>query len=120
MSRSDSRKATEIIAFRMRPEEAEALRAAAKASGLGPTTFARRAAFDAASLPFPEYEAKSPDPRKIEAAKIIGEINRIGSNVNQLAKIANTTKQTPAAKEVKLLFAEVRALRQDVLRALEA
>jgi len=116
MSRSEKRKASEILAFRMRPDEAEALRAAARAQGVGPTTFARRAAFEAANLPTPVYEAKAPDPRKTEVAKLIGEINRIGSNINQLARVANSTKQPPAVKAINTLFAELRALRLDILR----
>lgn len=119
MSASNSRKATSIIAFRMTPDEADALRAAAKVAGLGPTTFARRAAFEAANLALPAYEAKAPDPSKVDKAKLIGEVNRIGSNVNQIAKITNSTKQAPASKDVKVLQAEVRALRLDILKALE-
>jgi hypothetical protein len=103
----------------MTPGESEALRASAKAHGLGVTSFARRAAFDAASLPHPAYETKKPDPRKVEIAKLIGEVNRIGGNVNQIAKICNTVKQAPSSKDVKALFAEVRALRVDILKALE-
>ncbi|KAB2774647.1 MobC family plasmid mobilization relaxosome protein [Brucella anthropi] len=119
MSASNSRKATSVISFRMTPGESEALRASAKAHGLGVTSFARRAAFDAASLPHPAYETKKPDPRKVEIAKLIGEVNRIGGNVNQIAKICNTVKQAPSSKDVKALFAEVRALRVDILKALE-
>jgi len=117
MSNSQSRKATAVIAFRMTTDEADALRAAAKASGLGPTTFARRAAFEAANLAMPEYEGKTPDPRKVDAKKIIGEINKIGSNANQIAKVANTTKQISSTR-MKALFAEIRALRVDILNAM--
>ncbi|MBA8838836.1 plasmid mobilization protein [Ochrobactrum sp. RH2CCR150] len=119
MSASNSRKATQVLTFRMTPDEGDALRAAAKANGIGPATFARRAAFKAASLPLPGYEAKAPDPDKIDKARLIGEINRIGSNLNQIAKITNLTKRAPSSKEVKVLFAEVRALRIDILKALE-
>ncbi|WP_455153818.1 plasmid mobilization relaxosome protein MobC [Brucella anthropi] len=43
----------------------------------------------------------------------------MAANVNQIAKICNTVKQAPSSKDVKALFAEVRALRVDILKALE-
>lgn len=90
MSKSSSRKATKVLAFRMTPDEAIQLRAVAEFNGIGPTTFARRAAFEAASLAVPEYERKLPDPAKADMGKILGQLGRLNSNLNQLAKIANT------------------------------
>ena len=99
----------------MTPEESAQLRAVAASLGLGPTTFARRAAFSAAALSTPEYEAKTPDPHKADLAKVLGQVGRLASNVNQMTKVANTVKQVPEVKELKLLFAEVRELRKNVL-----
>ncbi len=115
MSKSNSRKASEVLAFRMTPDESAQLRAVAASQGIGPTTFARRAAFSAAALPTPEYEAQTPDPKKAELARLLGLVGRMASNINQVAKIANTTKQAPEAKELKLLFAEIRELRKNIL-----
>lgn len=113
--RSESRKASEVLAFRMTPEEAAQLRVVAAAQGMGHTSFARRAAFAAAALPSPEYEAQTPDPRKADLAKILGQIGRMASNLNQLTKLANTTKQLPEPKELKLLTGEIRELRKNIL-----
>lgn len=115
MSKSNSRKASEVLAFRMTPDESAQLRAVAASQGIGPTTFARRAAFTAAALPTPEYEAQTPDPKKAELARLLGLVGRMASNVNQLTKLANTTKQLPEAKELKLLNGEVRELRKNIL-----
>lgn len=115
MSKSQSRKATEILSFRLTPDEAAQLRAVAASQGIGPTTFARRAAFAAAALAVPNYEAQTPDPKKAELARLLGLVGRMASNINQIAKIANTTKQAPEAKELKLLFAEIRELRKNIL-----
>lgn len=115
MSKSNSRKATSIIAFRMTPDEAVQLRSVASNQGLGVTTFARRAAFQAAALSSPEYERRTPDPAKADFVRILGEIGRMSSNLNQLTKLANTKKQLPEPRELKVLFAEVRALRENIL-----
>lgn len=115
MSKSNSRKATKVLAFRMTPDEAVQLRAVAESQNLGVTTFARRAAFSAASLSSPEYERRTPDPAKADLAKVLGQIGRMASNLNQLTKMANTQKQVPEVKELKVLFAEIRALRKDIL-----
>jgi len=116
MSKSQSRKASEVLAFRMTPDESEALRAAAAMSGLGPTTFARRAAFAAAAIATPVYEAKSPNLNKAELAKIYGALGRMASSANQMAKIAHAAGQLHSPKLLKELMAEIRGLRDDVAR----
>lgn len=116
MSKSNSRLATSVLAFRMTPDESAQLRAVAASQGMGPTTFARRAAFAAAALPTPVYEAKIANPGKAELAKILGQLGRMASSLNQLAKVANSSKSPASAKELKVLFAEVRALRTDLLK----
>lgn len=115
MSGSNSRKATEVFSFRMTPDEAAQLRAVASSQGLGPTTFARRAAASAAALPIPAYEARTPDPKKADLAKVLGQIGRMASNLNQLTKLANTMKAMPEPRELKLLFGEIRELRKNLL-----
>jgi len=115
MSKSNSRKASEILTFRLTPEESAQLRAVAASQGLGPTTFARRAAFAAAALPTPEYEARLPDPKKADLAKLLGLVGRMASNVNQMTKIANTTKQVPEQRLLRNLSGEVRELRNNIL-----
>jgi len=115
MSKSEKRKADVVISFRMTSDESEALRAAAAMSGLGPTTFARRAAFAAAALPAPAYEARTPNPNKVELAKALGLLGRMASSLNQLAKIANSAGQLHSPKLIKELTNEVRALRSDLV-----
>jgi len=116
MSKSESRKASEILTFRLTPEESAQLRAVAASQGLGPTTFARRAAFAAAALPTPEYEARLPDPKKADLAKLLGLVGRMASNINQMTKLANTTKQVPEQRVLGMLKGELRELRNDIVR----
>lgn len=114
MSKSNKRQATRLLNFRLTPEDYEVLVLASAVSGMGPSTFARRAAFRAASLVVPDYERKA-DPIAADKARILGELGRIGSNANQLARIANTTRSAPAAQAVAALVEELRALRASVV-----
>lgn len=112
MPGSDKRRATEAFTFRMTPADAEVLRAAAAAAGLPAPVFARRAVFKAAALPAPVYEAKAPHPVKADIARLLGQINRIGSNINQLARLANAAGTVPASLDAVL--DELRQIRTDL------
>lgn len=115
MSKSNSRKATSVIAFRVTPEEALQLRAMAKTRGIGPSSFARQATFRAAALAKPAYEAKTPNPYAADLHKALSLIGRMASNINQIAKQANALKQAPESRFLKVLQAEIRALRLDLV-----
>jgi len=115
MSKSENRKTSKVLSFRLTPDEHSQLAAVAAVSGVGLPTFVRRAAFASASLPSPSYEGRQPDKTAAEYTRILGAVGKIGNNLNQLTKIANSTKSAPAQKELKLLFAEIRALRTDII-----
>jgi len=119
VSKSESRKATKSISFRLTPDELIQVQALAAASKVGVSTFARRATFSASALPVPSYEQKTPDNLSANLHRVLGEIGRIGNNLNQVAKIANSTKTSPVSNDLRLLFAELRALRQDILRGVK-
>lgn len=114
MSRSESRKATVTLSFRLTPDEHEAIKAAAAMQGIGPTTLARRAAFQAAALPAPAYEAKGRDPRKVGLAKALGMLGRIASSANQMAKHANATGEVRSIVAVHALAFELREFRKSL------
>lgn len=119
MARSETRQATKLMTFRLKPEDHAAIVAAAAERGIGPTTFARRAAFRAARLGSPTYERRGPDPLAATLARAIGELGRIGSNVNQVARVANSRGDVDMDQFVRAM-AELRALRADILAAKEA
>lgn len=119
MPRSETRQATKLMTFRLTPEDHAAIVAAATEHGVGPTTFARRATFRAARLGSPSYERRSPDPMAAVLARAVGELGRIGSNVNQVARVANARRDVDMAAFVDAM-AELRALRADLLAAREA
>jgi len=117
MSKSESRKATKMLSFRLTQDEHEQLAAVAAVAGVGLPTFVRRAAFNSVSLPVPSYEAKQPDNAAAEYSRLLGAIGKIGNNLNQIAKVANASKSAPAIKELKIVFAEIRALRIDLIES---
>lgn len=114
MSKSESRKANVTLSFRLTPDEHEAIKAAAEMQGIGPTTLARRAAFQASALPAPAYEAKGRDPRKVDMARTLGMLGRIASSANQMAKHANATGEVRSVVAVHALAFELREFRKSL------
>ncbi len=114
MSRSKSRQATSVLSFRLKPHEHETIRLAASAHAIGPTTFARRATFAAAGLPAPRNERAS-NPRAADLAKVLGQLGRIASSANQLARIANSTRSPASASAVLAIVDELARIRQELV-----
>lgn len=114
MSASKSRKATSLLSFRLMPDEHEAIRLAASARGLGPTTFARRATFAAAGLSAPRNE-RAPNPNAADLAKVLGQLGRIASSANQLAKVANATKAAASVTASLAIVDELTRVREELV-----
>lgn len=87
---SETRQATEIVAFRLTPHEMGVVRDAAQSRGVGHSAWARRLLLDAAGAEVPPYRAKR-DQAAVALGRLLGELGRIGSNVNQIARVANAT-----------------------------
>lgn len=51
-------------------------------------------------------------------ARVLGEVGKLGSNVNQLARAANTTGDTPAEIELAEIGQDVQAMRSMLMQAL--
>jgi hypothetical protein len=51
-------------------------------------------------------------------ARILAEAGKIGSNVNQLARVANTNGELPAASELESIWQQVNAIRSALMSAL--
>ena len=111
---SERRQATSIVAFRVRPEEMAALNNAAITSDLSISAFVRRAAFKSASMSACTYEAKQPKASSIDHAKLLGELGRIGNNINQIAKACNSNSSYASFLDSASLLSELRALRSAI------
>ncbi|SEQ89390.1 mobilisation protein (MobC) [Loktanella sp. DSM 29012] len=85
--RSDKRRATRVISFRVSPElEAELIEEAANDDCDSIGAWAKGLALDAIGRP-------ASDKKVLRS--LIGELGKIGSNLNQLARVANTTGRLP-------------------------
>lgn len=111
---SETRKTTELVTIRVTPEDHARIVQAGAAQGLGPSSFARVAVCKAVGLPSPNVRRK-PDPVKQDIAKMLGEIGRIGNNVNQLARVANSTGDVASIVAVDSLRSQLEELAEAVL-----
>jgi hypothetical protein len=114
MSGSETRIKTSTTTIRLTPEERADLAAAAEAQGVGPSSFARLATLRAIGRR-PAHALKRRDPHAIERARILGELGRIGNNVNQLARHAHRGGLVDP-DELQALRAAVERLTQAVMQ----
>ena len=111
---TETRRATQLLTFRLTPEEKAAVCVAAEARGFGPSQWARRLLLKEAGLPLPR-KAKKRDADAKARTRLIGEINRIGNNVNQLALVANAQGQLPVVAALEAMAEELRSLRKGAM-----
>lgn len=109
---TETRLATKIQALRLTPHEDAAVRAAAAARGMGPSSFARAATLAAAGQPVPRAPSPARKPEAVAVARLHGELGRIGSLMNQLARAANSGGRVDAValEAVRREWAAVRDL----------
>ncbi len=117
-----------VVSYRL--TAAEAARIDAAAATMTPTRtrtdWCRAAALHVAKakVPAPPPRRRNPPRRLPKAdvqalAAVLAALGKIGSNINQIAKIANSTGRVPEAAVMKRTAAEVAAAVADVRRALE-
>ena len=95
------------------PELAE-LDARARKSGLSIGGFVRAVAFGSAG----PRAVKRPTVEKEQLARLLGEIGKLGSNVNQIARHVNATRDLPTVQELDEMRSELVAMRAELMRAL--
>ena len=62
---------------------------------------------------------KRPRIEREQLAKLLGEIGKLGSNVNQIAKWANTERAPPSFAEIVKMREDIAAMRAEVMKALD-
>lgn len=103
-----------FVAVRCSAAEHAALTAAAAQAGLSVGAFLR-----ATALGRPGPRAVRRATVETEAlARLLGEFGKLGSNVNQLARVANTNGDIPARDQLDGIAAEVRRLSAATMKAL--
>ena len=61
---------------------------------------------------------RKPPVEKAELARLLGEIGKLGSNVNQMARVLNTTGEPPEGSDLARARAAIEEMRAAVMKAL--
>ncbi|WP_095083548.1 MobC family plasmid mobilization relaxosome protein [Mesorhizobium sophorae] len=85
---------TIVTTFRLSLEERAALDASADAAGVGPSSYARRAVM--AAVGRAGAVRRKPDGAAKAIGAALGDLGRIGNNINQLARHAHVGGRVPA------------------------
>ncbi len=105
---------TSFIAVRCTATEHDRIDAAAQKAGLSIGAYVRQLALGSAG---PRAVRRPPIERK-ELARLLGELGKIGSNINQLAHAYNGQGQHPALAELAAMQKDIAKLKDTVLTAL--
>jgi hypothetical protein len=108
----DARK--RLIHFRCTDHERAAIKAVAEEAGFSVGAFLRLLALGDAG----PRAVRRPPAERAELARILGQLGKIGSNVNQIAKAIHTTRNLPSWSELAEIKADIATVRAAVLKAL--
>lgn len=112
-SGSETRKRKHLISIRVSEEERNQIEEDATRAGLTVSSYARQLLLDA---PVPK-QGKRPHVNREELAKLLGHIGKIGSNINQIARAANSN--LPYSQQaLESHLAELENLRQSIRQAM--
>lgn len=111
-SGSEKRKRSCMLTARFNQQEAEAIRLIADKSGLSVGSLIRRALLDAAPPP----SRRRPSVNYKAVAQVLGQLGKIGSNINQLAHAANLGRTQ--LNSIELALRDLTEMRTACLRAL--
>lgn len=110
-TRSDRRRRKMTVIFRVTPEEHARLAEEAANTGLGNVNAWARAMMVEA--------AGRPEMNRKDLTIIVGHLGKIGTNINQIAKVANTDGRVDLVTELRAAVDEMRKLQKRIVGALE-
>jgi hypothetical protein len=108
----DARK--RLIHLRCTDHERAAIKAVAEEAGFSVGAFLRLLALGDAG----PRAVRRPPAERAELARILGQLGKIGSNANQIAKAIHTTRNLPSWSELAEIKADIATVRAAVLKAL--
>jgi hypothetical protein len=111
-SGSEKRRRHHTKLIRFDDDELAQVEESASRAGLTLSSYGRAQMLGA---PAPRSVRRPPFEKEL-LAKVLGQLGRIGGNLNQVAKAVNTTGAEE--EEVRAVVAEVRAAAQEIMRAL--
>jgi len=103
-----------FVSVRCTAEEHNAIDEAATQAGLSIGAFLRAQAL---GNPGPRAVRRPPVERR-ELARLLGHLGKLGSNVNQIARAVNTTRNLPSWSELAEIRHEVSQIRAALMKAL--
>jgi hypothetical protein len=113
--RADGDAKEKFIAVRVTERDRDRIEKAAREAGLKIGGYLRALALGSAG----PRAVKRPRVEREQLARILGEIGKIGSNVNQLAKWSNRDKSAASAAELAEMRAYIAVMRDHVMKALD-
>ena len=114
VSGSETRQRGRLVAVRCTAAEYATIEAAAAQAGQPVGSYLRAVALGS---PGPRA-ARRPVPQRVELAQVLGQLGRVGGNVNQLAKAFNVDGDAPAVDELATIRADIAAMRAALMQAL--
>lgn len=117
MSEENEKRNLKVVSFKLTDDEHEAIKAFAQIEKLSASEFMRRAIFDKAKIKRAAYARRISDENSENLFKILGQLGRIASNLNQLTKLANTSKSLPEQSALLHIFREFKGLRAEIIKA---
>lgn len=111
---SEKRQRARLVPVRCTEAEHAAIAATAAEAGMSAGAYLRALALGS---PGPRAARRPPIEREA-LARILGHLGKLGSNVNQLAYVANTAGATLSSRQLDQIGDEVREIRSAVMKAL--
>jgi hypothetical protein len=106
---------THRIALRCTDDDRAFLEESASQAGLSVGAFLRTIAFGTAGA----RAVKRPHIERAQLAQLLGEIGKLGSNVNQIARWANTDRRAPDPRVLVMMQSDIAAMRAVVVKAFD-
>jgi hypothetical protein len=103
-----------IVPIRFTPEQYERLSEKANRSGMAIGAAAREILLGEAG----PRAVKRPPVEKMELARLLGAIGKLGSNVNQIARALNEGRDAPSRDDLAQMRADITLMRTAVMAAL--
>ena len=115
-SGSEKRKQTKVVPFRATEGEVDHLAAVAKLQNLSKSAFIRARLFDAPEIK-PTRPARRPSVEVAVLSRLLGQLGKCGSNLNQIAHQLNAGEHANRG-DITAALAELRELKAEIMGAL--
>jgi hypothetical protein len=115
VSASQKRERAKVLQVRLSPEEHAKVAAAASASGLSLSGYARETLLGEPTL---RTQRAAPTPEIKTLAALLGKLGMVGNNLNQLARLGNQGQPVPTL-ELSATLAAIRLAAEKVRQTLK-